>query len=141
MPNSASLASEWITPAVGDQTAPGGWYIYRVTFPVPSVLASGAVPASVTINGQLASDNGTYAIYLESPAHSANCSLVAGQQFPINPPAGSTFQQWWPFSFTNAREIEPGANAFLYFLVQNSPSTAYNPTGFRAEFSISSSFN
>src|SRR5579864_9214811 len=76
LPNSVSSASEWITTYDGEASQPGGWYAYRVTFSVPSVLPSGSVPTGVTINGQLTSDNSTFAIFLESPADSANCSLV-----------------------------------------------------------------
>jgi hypothetical protein len=99
---------------------------------VPPVLPGGGAPTGVSINGQLASDNTMYAIYLESPAGSSNCSLVNGQAFPVNPPgAGSSdFAQWWPFSFNNAFDIAPGADAYLYFVVLNSN----NATGLRVEF-------
>src|SRR5580692_11790500 len=80
----SACASEWVTPYDGDHDA-AGWYVYRTTFPVPPVLPSGAVSAGVTINGQLASDNATVAIYLESPANSGKCSLVSGQALPVNP--------------------------------------------------------
>ena len=73
----SACASEWVTPYDGDHDA-AGWYVYRTTFPVPPVLPSGAVPTGVTINGQLASDNATVAIYLESPA---NRTAVAAVQF------------------------------------------------------------
>jgi hypothetical protein len=140
-PNFESAASEWITPYDGETNEAVGWYVYRTTFPVPSSLPGGGTPTGVTIDGQVASDNSTYAIYLESPAGSARCSLVSGQQFPVNPVAGTAFDQWWPFSFTNAFEIAPGADAYLYFLVQNAPGVTVNPSGIRVEFFASSSFN
>jgi hypothetical protein len=147
MPNDGSPASEWVTPYDGEGSLPAGWYVYRTAFPVPSVLSNGALPTLMTINGQLASDNTTYAIYLENPAHSGNCSLVSGQPFPVNPRGIGTgdFEQWWPFSFTNASAIAPGTEAYLYFVVENSfehqdpgPSS---PTGLRVEFFSSSTFN
>jgi len=143
LPNSVSTASEWITTYDGEASKAAGWYAYRVAFPVPFVLPGGTVPTGVTINGQLTSDNSTFAIFLESPANSGNCSIVSGQKFPVNPYGGDTFQQWWPFSFTNASQITPGADAYLYFVVQNMACNdgCFNPTGFRAEFFSTSAFN
>jgi hypothetical protein len=141
LPDSVSTASEWITPVDGENNVAVGSYVYRTTFQVPSVLPGGAVPAGVTINGQLASDNATLAIYLESPANSAKCSLVTDQKFPVNPAGHGVgdFEQWWDFSFTNSLQITPGAAAFLYFVVQNQTSGA-SPTGLRVEFFSSSMF-
>jgi hypothetical protein len=99
LPNYVSSASVWITPFNGETNEASGWYVYRVSFPVPSMLSSGAVPTGLTVNCQLASDNSTYAILLESPAGSTNCARVSGQQFPVNPVPGTAFEQWWPFSF------------------------------------------
>jgi hypothetical protein len=143
LPNSASTASEWITPYDGESNTglPAGWYVYRTTFPVPSVLPNGSVPTGVLVNGQLSSDNMTATIYMESPAKSVNCSLVAGQAFPVNPTGsgGSDYQQWWFFSFTNKLPIAAGQDAYLYFVVQNAP-TVPTPTGVRIEFFDSSTF-
>jgi hypothetical protein len=145
MPNDVSAASEWITPYDGEGSPPAGWYVYRTAFPVPSVLSDGAVPTLITINGQLASDNPTYAIYLENPAHSGKCSLVSGQPFPVNRRGIGTgdFEQWWPFSFTNAFAITPGTGASLYFVVENAfeNNDPPSPTGLRVEFFSTSSFN
>jgi hypothetical protein len=147
LPNSVSSASEWITPYDGagpDNAA--GWYVYRTAFHVPSLLPGGIVPTGLTINGQLASDNATYAIYLENPADSGSCSLVSGLPVPINP-AGSTFSdfdQWWPFSFTNSVAIIPGTNAYLYVVVLNlydEQTGGPSNTGLRVEFFASSAFN
>jgi len=142
LPDSASAASEWVTPFNGENNLPAGAYVYRTALHVPSVLAGGIVPTGMTINGQLASDNATIAIYLESPANSASCALVTGQTFPVNPVDGSDFQQWWDFSFTNSLPITPGAPAFLYFLVANGVghNTNPSPTGLRVEFFSSSKF-
>jgi hypothetical protein len=140
LPNSVSTASEWTTPYDGEGNQPQGWYVYRTAFPVPLILSDGSVPTGLTINGQLASDNTTFAIYLESPAHSGRCSLVSGQPFPVNP--DNSFQQWWPFNFSNSDPITPGADAYLYFVVQNAPSNGYpNATGLRVEFFPTSMFN
>jgi hypothetical protein len=132
LPENASTLSEWITPYDGESPRKPGWYVYRTAFPVPPVLPGGAAPTSVKINGQLSSDNTMYAIYLESPAGSSSCSLVAGQAFPVNPPGAdsSDYQQWWPFSFSNALDIAPDAVAYLYFVVLNDN----NATGLRVEF-------
>jgi hypothetical protein len=99
------------------------------------------VPTGVTINGQLASDNATFAIYLESPANTAECSLVTGQSFPVNLAGhgAGDFERWWDFSFTNSLPITPGAAAFLYFVVQN-PLSGASPTGLRVEFFPTSTF-
>jgi hypothetical protein len=142
LPNSVSAASEWIMPVGGAYVLPAGWYVYRTKFPVPSVLPSGGVPTGVTINGQLASDNATFWIYLESPARSASCALVSGQNFPVNPVGGSTYQQWWNFSFTNSLPITPGAPAYLFIVIENGPAVpGGSATGLRVEFSSSSTFN
>jgi hypothetical protein len=143
--NGVSSASEWITPYDGDNSA-AGWYVYRTAFHLPSLLPGGIVPTGLTINGQLASDNATYAIYLESPADSGSCSLVSGLPVPINP-AGSTFSdfdEWWPFSFTNSVAIIPGTNAYLYVVVLNlndEQTGGPSNTGLRVEFFASSAFN
>jgi len=139
LPNSASTASEWITPYAGETPQQPGWYVYRTAFPVPPLLPGGIAPTGVSISGQLASDNTMYTIYLESPAGSTNCSLVTGQTFPVNPAGAgdSDFQQWWPFSFTNASAITPGAGAYLYFVVRNIDDA----TGLRVEFFGNSIFH
>jgi hypothetical protein len=141
--NSASAASEWAMPDGGGYLVPRGYYIYRTKFPVPSVLPGGGVPTGLTINGQLASDNITYSIYLESPANStAACAVVSGQTFPVNTPGGPTFQQWWPFSFSNALPLSAGTDAYLYIIVGNGTGTNNSsPSGLRVEFSSSSGFH
>ena len=144
--NSASTASEWITPFDGENNQHFGWYVYVTSFPVPATLPGGGVPTGVTINGQLASDNPTAVIFLESPAGSGACTVVSGQTFPVNPAGngGSDFQQWWPFAFTNSTAIMPGSNANLYFVVANfynSCCGGSSPTGLRVEFFASSTFH
>jgi len=141
-----STTSEWITPYDGENPStvtgpPPGWYVYATSFPIPAVLPGGPVPTGVIINGQVTSDNSTIAIYLESPANSGSCSLVSGQQFPVIPvdDYNSSFTQWWPFRFKNKLKIAPGAEAYLYFVVQNYGDVP-TPTGFRAEFFDSSAF-
>jgi len=144
LPNSASTVSEWITPFDGENNLKAGFYVYRISFYVPSVLPGGVVPTGVTINGHLASDNPTFGIYLESPANSDNCSLVSGQEFPVNPAGldSSDFQEWWDFSFTNPHAITAGAYAYVYFVVENTPdASGPTPTGLRVEFFASSVYN
>jgi len=142
--NSSSTVSEWITPFDGENNLEEGWYVYRTTFYVPSVLPGGVVPTGVTINGHLVSDNPTFGIYMESPANGSNCALVSGQEFPVNPAGlgNSDYQQWWDFSFTNPHAITAGAYAYVYFVVQNTPdASGPTPTGLRVEFFASSAFN
>ena len=144
LPNSASTASEWITPYDGESNLAAGWYVYKTAFHVPRVLPGGAVPTGVIINGQITSDNETYAIYLESPANNPRgCAVVSG---PVNSETG--FSEWTPFSFTNSRAITPGADANLYFVVENQPCPVgcggpgdASATGLRVEFFASSTFN
>src|SRR5579871_6649435 len=65
---------------------------------------------------------------MKSPAGSEKCSLVSGAPFPVNPyeGAGQVDQnQWWPFSVKNELDITAGADAILYFVVEN---TTANPT-------------
>jgi hypothetical protein len=117
LPNSASTASEWITPYDGENDRPAGYYVYATFFPIPDSPA----PTGFIINGQLASDNPTVGICLGTPAGVSSRPLVSGQSFPVNPAGvGSRdSQQWWPpFSFTK------GAS----------------PTGLRVEFFSTSSF-
>jgi hypothetical protein len=144
--NSASSASEWITPEDGENPIGSGMFVYRTRFPVAAKLPNGNAPTGLTISGQLASDNATFGIYLESPANSGRCSLVSGQTFPVNPSGGSfdDFQQWWPFTFSNPAPISPGDDAYLYFVVQNaydSVDDGASATGLRVEFFASSAFN
>lgn len=144
LPNSSSTASEWITPYDGEGNRPAGWYVYKTAFYVPFVLPSGAVPTGLRVNGQLASDNETYTIYLESPANNPRkCAVVSG---PVN--SETSFPVWTPFSFTNSHAITPGADAYLYFVVQNQPCPVgcggpgdASATGLRVEFFASSAFN
>jgi hypothetical protein len=143
LPNSAT--SEWIEPYDGEDDRPAGWYIYATRFAVPAVLPDGSVPTGLIVNGQLASDNATALIYLESPARSTNCNLVSGQTFPVNPNGSSLdYSQWWPFSFTNKGAITPGAEAYLFFAVQNSYDSSQpnggSQQGLRVEFFATSTF-
>ena len=141
--NSASSASEWITPFDGEDNVAFGWYVYRTKFPVPLVLPGGGAPTGLTINGRLASDNATYAIFLQNPART-QCDVV-NLPIPINPAGAgdSDFQQWWDFSFTNPAPITPGTAAYLYIAVRNADNTGGSgpsPTGLRLEFFDTSSF-
>jgi hypothetical protein len=146
LPNSASTASEWITPYDGEDNRATGYYVYATVFPVPDTFHGGGAPTGVTIQGQLASDNATIAIYMESPAGSGYCPLVSGQSFPVNPAGrgNSDFQQWWPFSFTNSQTLAVASPAALYFVVQNPYDVNFpndlSPTGLRVEFFSTSTF-
>jgi len=142
LPDSASGASEWITIYDGESLNPlPGWYVYRTAFHVPSVLPGGVVPTGVIINGRLASDNATYGFYMGNPADGYACAFVTGLPVPINPAGSgfSDFTQWWDFSFVNPVPITPGADLWLYVLVQNAAG-GNSPTGLRVEFFGSSAF-
>lgn len=122
-----------------------GWYVYKTAFHVPRMLAGGGAPKGVIINGQLASDNGTFTIYMESPSGSSNCTLVSGQNFPVT--SQMDFGTWTRFGFENSTPLAAGEPANLYFVVQNQPCPSgcggpgYNSaSGFRAEFFKSSTF-
>lgn len=140
LPNSASTASEWITPFDGEDTPPAGFYVYATTFQIPDAQ-------SFTINGQLASDNTAVSIYFQTPAAGGACYLVSGQTFPVNLPGTSNtdFEQWWPFSFTNMQPLAVASPAVLFFVVQNrydphGPNGA-SSSGLRVEFFSTSTFN
>jgi hypothetical protein len=139
--NGASLASEWIAPYDGETNGAAGLYVYVTTFHVPSLLTSGGVPTGLTINGRLVSDNATYVLYMASPANGGSCAVVTGLPVPINPNGPTQLSQWWDFSFTNPIAITPDSDLSLYFVVQNYPGPYINPTGFRAEFFSTSTFN
>jgi hypothetical protein len=136
LPNDASSASEWIMPYDGETNGPAGWYVYVTTFHVPSRLTGGGVPTGLTISGRLSSDNATYFLFMGSPADGGSC---APETVPLVPNGG--FGQWWDISFTNPIAITPDSDVLLYFLVQNYPITGPNPTGFRAEFFPTSTYN
>jgi hypothetical protein len=143
MPNSASTASEWITPYDGEGDRASGFYVYATAFNIPDSPA----PTSFTINGQLASDNATVGIYFQTPAAGGACYLVSGQDFPVNP-AGSgspDYQQWWPFTITNTQPLATASPAVLFFVVQNqydpNGANGTSPTGLRVEFFSTSMFN
>ena len=141
-PNSASPASEWITPYDGEGLLPVGSYVYRTIFHVPFVLPSGVSPTSVTINGRLASDDSTYGFYMRNLAD-GSCSFVPGLPIPINP--DYQFTEWWNFSFTNPIAITPGSDLLLYILVENAYNPGFpqgrSPTGLRVEFFSTSAFH
>ena len=133
LPNSASTASEWITPFDGEGNQPQGWFIYLTEFHVPLVLPGGIVPKGLVINGRLASDNQTYGFVLASAARGGSCALVEGLPAPIN--LNEEFSQWANFSFTSPIAITPDSDVFLYVLVYNAVSNGDpNATGLRVEF-------
>jgi hypothetical protein len=140
LPNSASLASEWITPYAGETNIAAGWYVYGIKFPVPSELPGGIVPTSVTISGQLSSENATIRMYLRSPAKSGTCSTVT-LPVPIN--SDLDWNKWVDFIFT--QPVSPGADADLLVLVLNEWNTGLangtSPAGLRIEFFPSSEFH
>lgn len=139
LPNSASSASEWITPFDGEGNQPQGWFIYLTPFHVPSVLPSGLVPTGLTINGRLTSDNQTYGFALASPSSGGSCALVQGLPTPLNPT--EQYEAWTNFSFTSPIAITPDSDLFLYVLVYNDRSTGDpNATGLRVEFFDTSAF-
>jgi hypothetical protein len=140
LPNSASAASEWITPYDGEGNQAQGWYIYLTGFHVPAVLPGGIVPTGLTINGRLASDNETYGFVLASRANGGSCGFVTSLPVPINPI--DQFNQWTNFSFNSPIPITPESDVFLFVLVYNSPSTGNpNATGLRIEFFDTSALN
>ena len=106
--NSASEASEWITIYNGEGYYPlPGWYVYRTAFHVPSVLPSGVVPTSLTINGRLTSDNATYALFMAGSANGGSCAVVSGLPIPIDPDGGPQFADWWDVSFKPKPKPKP----------------------------------
>jgi hypothetical protein len=140
LPNSASTASEWITPYDGEGNQASGWFVYITGFHVPAILSGGTAPTGLTINGRLASDNETYGFALASFANGGSCGFVTGLPAPVNPT--DQFGQWTDFSFTSPIAITPDSDLFLYVLVINSPSTGNpNATGLRVEFFDTSTFN
>jgi len=140
LPNSASAASEWITPYDGEGNQPQGWYVYLTGFHVPDVLPGSVAPTGLSISGRLASDNQTYGFVLASLAHGGACGFVEGLPVPINA-VGQQFTQWTDFSFTSPFAIVPDSELFLYVLVYNSyDQDVPNPTGLRVEFFDTSSF-
>ena len=139
LPNSASTASEWITPFDGEGNQSQGWFIYRAGFHVPLFLTGGVVPKGLIINGRLASDNQTYAFALASPVHGGSCALVEGLPVPIN--QAGQYSEWTSFSFASPIAIVPDSDLFLYVLVYNDASNGSpNATGLRIEFSGDSTF-
>ena len=140
LPNSASTASEWITPYDGEGNQAQGWYVYLTGFHVPIILPGGTLPTGLTITGRLASDNETYGFVLASHANGGSCGFVTGLPAPLN--TNNEFGQWTDFSFTSPIAITPDSDLFLYVLVINSPSTGNpNATGLRVEFFDTSAFN
>jgi hypothetical protein len=144
LPNSASTASEWITPYDGEGNQPVGLFVYVTGFHVPAVLPSGIVPTGLSISGRLASDNQTFGFVLATLAHGGSCGFVEGLPVPIDPPGSGLgeFEQWWGFSFTSPIPITPDSDLFLYVVVYNAPDVdTPNPTGLRVEFFDTSTFN
>ena len=136
LPNSASGASEWITPYDGEGNQPMGWFVYLTPFHVPKVLPGGIVPTGFTIRGRIASDDQTYYFVLSSPSNGA-CSRVEGVPVPV----ASSYEEWTEFSFTSPIPITPNSDVFLYALVYNDyDAHSPNPTGLRVEFFDTSGF-
>ncbi len=139
LPNSASTASEWITPFDGEGNQPQGWFIYRTGFHVPFLVAGGVASKGLVINGRLTSDNLTYGFALASAARGGSCALVEGLPVPLNPTG--QYAQWTNFSFTSPIAITPDSDVFLYVLVYNSRSSGDpNAAGLRVEFFDTSTF-
>jgi hypothetical protein len=135
LPNGVSTVSEWIMPYDGESPQPPGWYVYRTSFPVPAKAPGVGVPTGVSITAQIASEDATYGVYLESPAGSGQCTIVAPLTPPVN--GASQFTQWFTFGFNNAAPLTPGADAYLYFVVSNHVADGMGgpaPTGLRVEF-------
>jgi len=143
MPESASTASEWITPYDGEGNQLSGRYVYGTAFPIPAKLPGGSAPVGFTINGRLASDNATSFVFV---GNVDSCTLVATLPEPVNP-AGSglgDFQDWWDFSFINPAPITPSTEAYLFFVVENAyddTTAGPSPTGLRVEFLSTSALN
>lgn len=57
--------SQWVTPQ-SDANTVGGWYIYRIAFPIPPT-APNSTKYELTVTGQLMADDEPSAIFLENP--------------------------------------------------------------------------
>lgn len=110
MPNSASTASQWISPFTNHK-GPGGTYIYRHVFSLAT-----CDPATATISGRWMADN-RGEIYF-------NGVKVPGADITVS----TGFQQWQPFTIS-AGFINTGLNT-IEFRVRNDASA----TGLRVEF-------
>ena len=115
-----SGTSGWLSPRAdetGPSSDPAGTYTYETTFDL-----TGLDPASAAITGSLFADNHVEGVLLNG---------VPVDGFTPNG-NGSDYAAGVPLSVTSG--FQDGRNT-LDFLVLNDAGDAYNPTGFRADFS------
>ena len=118
--------SQWIAPTTNGspnnklQNCASGFYTYTNQF----VLPAGLNPATASISGQYAADDGVVAVYL-------NNSLTPNS-IPVNS-AAPGYQQWTRFTITGQFLGHPSVNT-LRFVVTNSVIYSNSPTGLRVEY-------
>jgi hypothetical protein len=133
-PKYTAYASEWINPQTGGE----GYYIYAVSFPVPTGNSH------VTIVGKVLSDNQVGAIYLSYglpsnvPSSFTECIPFGGYPYNNVPMSGvyGFILPWTPFGIVKAPVPTDGSPATLYFVVWNDSD---NVTGLRVQFNQTSS--
>ena len=117
--------SEWIAPATDDPTndylwnCPPGYYTYTNVFTLPV----GANPATASISGRWAADDGAVAMYLNG--------FATGNTIPLARGWGM-----WSYFTINSNFIS-GRNTIL-FVVTNAAQYGLSPTGLRVEFTNAS---
>ena len=113
--------SRWISPSVNAHPFPLGSFTYTNEF----VLPAGVDPATASITGRWAADDGG-AIYFNGLSAGNRVSAIT-----VLPPASYT--QWTPFTVGSGFLANPAVNR-LYFVVTNS-ETYFGYSGLRVEFS------
>lgn len=114
--------SQWIEP---NGTTPGGWYIYRTAFTIPTAYP-GYSHYELVINGKLLADDFVSGVFLEGEAGNSNsCRQVASYS------SRSQLSSWNKLKITIP--VAPESKGYLYFVVNN-VNNGPNPTGLRVEF-------
>jgi hypothetical protein len=115
-----AYASQWIAPNTLAppnfylNTDPSGYYVYTNRFTLPA----GLNPATASITGRWAADDGGAALYLNG--------APTGNTIPI-----SGWNHWTPFVINS--NFVTGVNTLL-FIVTNAAAYGHSPTGLRVEF-------
>ncbi|HZQ46260.1 MAG TPA: immunoglobulin domain-containing protein, partial [Verrucomicrobiae bacterium] len=113
-PTLGSTYSEWIAPTTYANVfgCPSGNYTYTNTFMLPA----GANPATASISGRWAADNGAVAMYLNNTLTGNTIPVIYG------------FNHWTPFTISSG--FITGQNT-IRFVVTNTDNF---PTGLRVEY-------
>ena len=101
-------SSAWIAPVTGN-FSPAGFFSYRTTFDL-----TGMDPASATLSGQWATDDGGVDILINGTSTGAS---------------SAGFSSFTPFQISSG--FVPGTNTLTFMVVNGSPNG--NPTGLRVE--------